>query len=127
MYCILTIISRFSCRFLQLFEKVSLVAYSKYLRRITIIPKHDQFCPFDFYTDLRDILDLLRASNLYLLSLGKGSIEKKRFLSGIARIMGGGVYPCPNFLALFLEMHFWLIKKSLFLQKCQCIELLTVF
>ena len=25
-----------------------------------------------------------------LLSLGKGSIEKKRFLSGIARIMGGG-------------------------------------
>ena len=70
MYCILTIISRFSCRFLQLFEKVSLVAYSKYLRRITIIPKHDQFCLYDTYNDLRDILDLLRVSNLNLLSLG---------------------------------------------------------
>ena len=29
---------------------------------------------------------------------------KKRFLSGIARMMGGGVYPCPNFLALFSTM-----------------------
>ena len=28
--------------------------------------------------------------------LGKTSIEKKRFLSGIAR-MRGGVYPCPDF------------------------------
>ena len=35
--------------------------------------------------------------------LGKTSIEKKRFLSGIAR-MRGGVYPCPNFLALFSTM-----------------------
>ena len=33
--------------------------------------------------------------------LGKASIEKKRFLSGIARIMGGGVYPCPNFWPSF--------------------------
>ena len=33
---------------------------------------------------------------------------KKRFLSGIARMRGGGgVYPCPNFLALFQEEHFW--------------------
>ena len=44
--------------------------------------------------------------------LGKGSIEKKRFLSGIARIRGG-VYPCPIFLALFLEVHFWSIKESI--------------
>ena len=41
--------------------------------------------------------------------------KKKRFLSGIARIMGeGGVYPCPNFLALFLEVHFWSIKRVYF-------------
>ena len=45
--------------------------------------------------------------------LGKGSIEKKRFLSGIARIRGG-VYPCPNFLALFLEVYFWSIKGVYF-------------
>ena len=36
--------------------------------------------------------------------------RKKRFISGIAR-MRGGVYPCPNFLALFLEVHFWSIKR----------------
>ena len=34
--------------------------------------------------------------------LGKTSVEKKRFLSGIAR-MRGGVYPCPDFLAPFLD------------------------
>ena len=39
--------------------------------------------------------------------------EKKRFLSGIARIRGG-VYPCPNFLALFLEVHFLSIKRVYF-------------
>ena len=27
--------------------------------------------------------------------------RKKRFLSGIARMRGGGVYPCPDFLAPF--------------------------
>ena len=44
--------------------------------------------------------------------LGKGSIEKKRFLSGIAWIRGGG-YPWPNFLALSLEVQFWSIKESI--------------
>ena len=35
-------------------------------------------------------------------SLGTTAKQKKRFNSGIAR-MGGGVYPCPNFIcALFL-------------------------
>ena len=33
--------------------------------------------------------------------LGKTSTGKKRFLSGIARIRGEGVYPCPDFLAPF--------------------------
>ena len=37
-------------------------------------------------------------------------MEKKRFLSGIARMMGGGGLPKPEFLALFLEVHFWSIK-----------------
>ena len=28
----------------------------------------------------------------------------------ISRTEGGGVYPCPNFLALFQEVQFWSIK-----------------
>ena len=54
--------------------------------------------------------------------LGKTSIEKKRFLSGIARMMGGGVYPCPNFLALFLEVHFWSIKRVYFLKNANVLN-----
>ena len=60
--------------------------------------------------------------------LGKGSIEKKCFLSGIARIMGvGGGLPMPDFFGPLFRSAFLVNKKSLFLQKCQCIELLTVF
>ena len=56
--------------------------------------------------------------------LGKGSIEKKRFLSGIARMMGGGGLPMPEFFGPLFRSAFLVNKKS---QKCQCIELLTVF
>ena len=58
--------------------------------------------------------------------LGKGSTQKKRFLSGIARMMGGGL-PMPEFFGPLSISAFLVNKKSLFLQKCQCIELLTVF
>ena len=50
--------------------------------------------------------------------------KKKHFLSDIG---GGGVYPCPNFIGPLSRSAFLVNKKSLFLQKCQCIELLTVF
>ena len=30
--------------------------------------------------------------------------------------MRGGFYPCPNFLALFQEVHFWSIKRVYFFQ-----------
>ena len=59
--------------------------------------------------------------------LGKGSTENKRFLSGIARIMEGGGLPIPEFFGPLFRSAFLVNKKSLFLQKCQCIELLTVF
>ena len=52
--------------------------------------------------------------------------KKKRFLSGIARIMGGGL-PMTEFFGPLFRSAFLVNKKSLFLQKCQCIELLTVF
>ena len=59
-------------------------------------------------------------------SLGKALTEKKRFLSGIAPMRGGGL-PMPEFFGPFSRSAFLVNKKSLFLQKCQCIELLTVF
>ena len=55
-------------------------------------------------------------------------MKKKRFLSGIARMRGeGGGLPMPEFFGPFSRSAFLVNKKSLFLQKCQCIELLTVF
>ena len=58
--------------------------------------------------------------------LGKTSMKKKRFLSGIAQMMWGGSTHVRIFGPLF-RSAFLVNKKSLFLQKCQCIELLTVF
>ena len=59
--------------------------------------------------------------------LGKTSMKKKCFLSGIARMRGEGGLPMPEFFGPFSRSAFLVNKKSLFLQKCQCIELLTVF
>ena len=72
---------------------------------------------------LNELKSLTRESLIH----GKTSIEKKRFLSGIARIMGGGGLPIPEFFGPLFRSAFLVNKKSLFLQKCQCIELLTVF
>ena len=47
--------------------------------------------------------------------------EKKRFLLAIVRIRGG-VYPCPNFLALFLEVHFWSIKRVYFFKNANVLN-----
>ena len=62
----------------------------------------------------------------HFMKLGKASMKKKRFLSGIAQMRGGGL-PIPEFFGPFSRSTFLVNKKSLFLQKCQCIELLTVF
>ena len=40
----------------------------------------------------------------------------------------GGVYPCPNFLALFLEVHFWSIKRVYFFKNANVLNFFkTVF
>ena len=62
----------------------------------------------------------------FVQSLREGLNEKKRFLSGIARMMGGGSTQ-PEFFGPLFRSAFLVNKKSLFLQKCQFIELLTVF
>ena len=61
--------------------------------------------------------------------LGKRSTEKKTFSFGHCPNDRGGVYPLPmaEFFGPLSRSAFLVNKKSLFLQKCQCIELLTVF
>ena len=54
--------------------------------------------------------------------LGKGSTEKKTFSFGHCPNDGGGVYPCPNFLALFLEVHFWSIKRVYFFKNANVLN-----
>ena len=57
--------------------------------------------------------------------LGKTSI-KKTFSFRHCPNKGGGL-PMPEFFGPLSKSAFLVNKKSLFLQKCQCIELLTVF
>ena len=52
--------------------------------------------------------------------------EKKTFSFGHCPNDGGGL-PLPEFFGPLSRSAFLVNKKSLFLQKCQCIELLTVF
>ena len=35
---------------------------------------------------------------------------------------GGGGYPCPNFLALFQEVHFWSIKRVYFFKNANVLN-----
>ena len=52
---------------------------------------------------------------------------KKTFSFGHCPNNGGGGLPMPEFFGPLFRSAFLVNKKSLFLQKCQCIELLTVF
>ena len=53
--------------------------------------------------------------------------EKKTFSFGHCPNNGGGGLTMPEFFGPLSISAFLVNKKSLFLQKCQCIELLTVF
>ena len=52
---------------------------------------------------------------------------KKTFSFGHCPNDGGGGLPMPKFFGPLFRSAFLVNKKSLFPQKCQCIELLTVF
>ena len=87
--------------------------------RILILPLIDIQC--NLYYDRRwwlayDALEELR----------EDINEKKTFSFGHCPNEGGGL-PMPKFFGPFSRSAFLVNKKSLFLQKCQCIELLTVF
>ena len=53
--------------------------------------------------------------------------RKKTFSFGHCPNDGGGGLPMPEFFGPLFRSAFLVNKKSLFLQKCQCIELLNVF
>ena len=57
----------------------------------------------------------------YPFNLGKRSIENQRFLSGIARIRGGGL-PMPEFFGPFQEVHFWSLKRVYFFKNANVLN-----
>ena len=61
------------------------------------------------------------------LALGKASMKEKNVFFRALQNEGAGGLPMPKFFGPFSRSAFLVNKKSLFLQKCQCIELLTVF
>ena len=66
-------------------------------------------------------------ARMVLLFLREGVNAKKTFSFGHCPNDGGGGLPMPEFFGPLFRSAFLVNKKSLFLQKCQCIELLTVF
>ena len=56
------------------------------------------------------------------LLLREGVNGKKTFSFGHCPNYVGGVYPCLNFLALFLEMHFWSIKRVYFFKNANVLN-----
>ena len=66
-------------------------------------------------------------SRLCLIQLREDINGKKRFLSGISPMKGGGGLSMPDFFGPFSRSAFFVNIKSLFFQKCLCIELLTVY
>ena len=98
--------------------------------------KHHNFSKHPFFFPANHIAESSEISVpliCFLSRLTTGTLregvnwKKKRFLSGIARTRGGGGLPMPEFFGPLFRSAFLVNKKSLFLQKWQCIELLTVF
>ena len=73
------------------------------------------------------IADSVHMSNLKLYFLREGLNGKKTFSFRHCPNKEGGGLPKPEFFGPLSRSAFLVNKKSLFLQKCQCIELLTVF
>ena len=65
--------------------------------------------------------------NIILDDKGRPQLKKNVFFRALPEWWGGGGLPMPEFFGPLSKSAFLVNKKSLFLQKCQCIELLTVF
>ena len=67
---------------------------------------------------------IIHCHQLYLLYMLREDINwrKKTFSFRHCPNDGGGVYPCPNFLALLLEVHFWSIKRVYFFKNANVLN-----
>ena len=84
-----------------------------------------------YYTPIPEKSTMFVLSKVYFVDgdvwpLREDINRKNIFLWALSE-WGGGVYPCLNFFGPFSRSAFLVNKKSLLLQKCQCIELLSVF
>ena len=57
-----------------------------------------------------------------VMNKGRGQRKKTFSFGHCPNDGGGGVYPCPNFLALFLEVHFWSIKRVYFFKNANVLN-----
>ena len=88
-------LSTFDLNFLSLWnEKISKYFFISERKKVEV--KCGKVGSYSCYRDVRE-----------------GINEKKNVFFQALPKWGGGVYPCPNFLALFLEVHFWSIKESI--------------
>ena len=62
------------------------------------------------------------ASFAIFWSFREGLNSKKMFSFRHCPNKGGGVYPCPNFLTLFQEVHFWSIKRVYFFKNANVLN-----
>ena len=57
-----------------------------------------------------------------ILAVREGVNGKKAFSFGHCPNDGGGGLPMPEFLALFLEVHFWSIKRVYFFKNANVLN-----
>ena len=62
----------------------------------------------------------------FYLPKGRGQLKRNFFFRALPELWGG-VYPCPNFLALFLEVHFWSIKRVYFFKNANVLNFQLFF
>ena len=59
--------------------------------------------------------------SMILIAKGRGQLKKKGFLSGIARMRGGGL-PMPEFFGPFQEVHFGSIERVYFFKNANVLN-----
>ena len=74
------------------------------------------------YAPLLCLADHIRKQVFDGLHKGRDPMKKNVFFRALPEKGGGGVYPWPKFLALFLEVHFWSIKRVYFFKNANVLN-----
>ena len=78
-------------------------------------------------TEIRTTVQVIALAFVSEVYIRESLNGKKTFSFGDCPNEGGGGLPMPEFFGPLSRSSFLVNKKSLFLQICQCIELLNVF